>query len=324
LPADAGRSIITTASLPARAQQSYRHEAFLWHDSFDFTAEMVPFVQEGLAAGEPVMVAVGPEHTEWLRAGLGPDASEVEFVDMHQLGMNPARIIPAWQRFLDARSDPRRPVRGIGEPIWPGRRSEELLECQLHEALLNVAIDPEIPFWLICPYDAESLNAQILDEAHRSHPVIVETAAYRGSRHYGGRAHVETMFGADLTELPGRPIEADFTANTVGRLTRYLRLELHVAGLPAAQAADLATATERLAAGSLHRGAARGTVRIWIQTHAVACDVIDDTVIADVLVGRRVPFAEEHDGLWQANQLCDLVQMRSTTAGTTVRVHAWR
>ena len=47
-----------------------------------------------------------------------------------------------------------RPVRGIGEPIWPGRRPEELLECQLHEALLNVAVDPEVPFWLICPYDA--------------------------------------------------------------------------------------------------------------------------------------------------------------------------
>jgi hypothetical protein len=42
-------------------------------------------------------------------------------------------------------------------------------------------------------------------------------------------------------------------------------------------------------------------------------------VIDDLLLGRRVPAEDEHDGLWHANQLCDLVQMRSSSAGTTVR-----
>ena len=45
--------------------------------------------------------------------------------------------------------------------------------------------------------------------------------------------------------------------------------------------------------------------------------MVDDTVIDDVLLGRRVPVEDEHDGLWHANQLCDLVQMRSSSAGTT-------
>ena len=89
------------------------------------------------------MVAVIGEHREWLEKSLDGQADEVAFVDMGELGRNPARIIPAWQDFLDAHAG--RPVRGIGEPIWPGRRPEELLECQLHEALLNVAVDPEDP-----------------------------------------------------------------------------------------------------------------------------------------------------------------------------------
>ncbi|MGI8873571.1 MAG: hypothetical protein ACR2KP_04455 [Egibacteraceae bacterium] len=30
-------------------------------------------------------------------------------------------------------------LRGAGEPIWPERRPAELVECQRHESLLNVA-----------------------------------------------------------------------------------------------------------------------------------------------------------------------------------------
>ncbi|MDN5771827.1 MAG: MEDS domain-containing protein, partial [Microlunatus sp.] len=162
-----------------RAQQSYRHEAFLWRTPADFTDMMVPFVEEGLAADEPVMVALTAEHTQWLHESLSDSAvRQVEFVDMARLGHNPARIIPAWRDFVSTRSDSRQPVRGIGEPIWPGRHAEELLECQLHEALLNLAIDPATPLWLVCPYHAGTLSAEVLHEAQRSHPVIVEAGSH--------------------------------------------------------------------------------------------------------------------------------------------------
>jgi hypothetical protein len=309
---------------PGRAQQSYRHEAFLWHDQEDFVAGMVPFLEEGLEAGEPMMVAVVPEHTAWLQDALGRRAAQIEFVDMQQLGRNPARIIPAWQSFLDTHSGDGRPVRGIGEPIWPGRRPEELLECQLHEALLNVAVDPELPFWLICPYDAESLGGEVVEEAFRSHPVIIEADTYQGSARYAGRAHVDWMFSSELSAMPGQTRRAHFTQQDVHRLRTYLNLEFYVAGLPENQAADLAEVVHRLASSSLRRGSSGGTVQIWDQPDAVVCEVADDTVVDDPLLGRRVPFGEDHDALWVANQLCDLVQLRSTTTGTAVRVHSWK
>jgi len=80
----------------------------------------------------------------------------------------------------------------------------------------------------------------------------------------------------------------------------------------------------RLAASSVRRGSSGGTVRLWDQPDAVVCEVADDTVVHDLLLGRRIPFEEEHDALWVANQLCDLVQLRSTEAGTAVRVHTWK
>ena len=93
-------------------------------------------------------------------------------MDMAAVGANPARIIPAWQEFLDDHDDDQ-PIRGVGEPIWFGRRGVEIAECQLHEALLNLAVEPDRPFWLRCPYDADALPAEIVAAAHHSHPVLV-------------------------------------------------------------------------------------------------------------------------------------------------------
>src|SRR6478752_98684 len=92
-----------------------------------------PFIRDGVDARQPVMVAVIGPRIAALRTELGTAAQSVEFVDMSELGRNPARIIPAWREFID-RHRSAGPVRGVGEPIWAGRRAAELQECQLHEA----------------------------------------------------------------------------------------------------------------------------------------------------------------------------------------------
>ena len=51
-----------------------------------------------------------------------------------------------------------RPMRGIGEPIWAERSPAELVECQRHESLLNVAFAGSAGFYLMCPYDTTSLG----------------------------------------------------------------------------------------------------------------------------------------------------------------------
>jgi MEDS: MEthanogen/methylotroph, DcmR Sensory domain len=201
--------------LPSRP--SYRHEAFFWRTADDFLASTLPFIRNGLDAGEPVMVAVIAARIALVRAALGKDAVRVHFVDMAELGRNPAHIIPGWQRFLEAHSKDGQPMRGIGEPIWAGRRREEIVECQLHEALLNVAVDPEVPFWLLCPYNSDLLDDEVIAEAHRSHPVIIDSGAIPGSPLYGGARHVEHFFGAGLPELDGVPDQLYFNRTTLQR-----------------------------------------------------------------------------------------------------------
>ena len=95
----------------------------------------------------------------------------LSFADMADVGDNPARIIAAWQAFVQAHAGAPQ-LWGIGEPVYPERSPTELAECQLHEALLNVAFDAATPFWLLCPYDLEALTADIIDEAQRTHPFV--------------------------------------------------------------------------------------------------------------------------------------------------------
>ena len=108
----------------ARAHQAYRHECWLYGGDTEFVAAMLPFIRDGLAREQPVMVAVPQPRLQALRDALGGDATQVAWADMADLGANPARIIPAWQEFT--RGD-RRPVRGIGQPIWAGRGHAELV-----------------------------------------------------------------------------------------------------------------------------------------------------------------------------------------------------
>ena len=54
------------------------------------------------------------------------------------------------------------------------------------------------------------------------------------------------------------------------------------------------------------------------------CEVSDNGVIAPPLAGREQPEGPGGNGLWIANQACDLVQIRSFGGGSVVRLHKRR
>jgi anti-sigma regulatory factor (Ser/Thr protein kinase) len=317
---------MTQTTIPAaQLHRSYRHEAFLYHGTDEFLAATVPFIREGLSAGQPVMVAVIRPRLDLLRSELGEDADGVCLVDMAELGLNPARIIPAWRAFMEDGGIDGGPVRGVGEPIWAGREAAELTECQLHESLLNVAVDPGSPLWLRCPYDVDALSESVIEEAQRSHPMLVDVDSYRGSTVYGGLAHVDAMFGSALP-APSAPIaELPFGPPDLAALRDCVIQYASDAGISAQRADELALAIHELATNSLRYGGGAGLLRLWRDTGVLVCEVRDQGQIDDPLVGRTAPpiNGEGGRGLWLANQLCDLVQIRSTSEGAAVRVLTW-
>ena len=91
-------------------------------------------------------------------------------------------------------------------------------------------------------------------------------------------------------------------------------------------AEGLVLAVNEVATNSVVHGGGGGILRIWTEGDVLVCEVRDRGVIDDPLVGRERPLVNAAGGcgLWLANQLCDLVQVRSFAGGSVVRLHKRR
>jgi anti-sigma regulatory factor (Ser/Thr protein kinase) len=239
---------------------------------------------------------------------------------MASVGGNPARIIAKWRAFVQDHAGAAR-LWGIGEPIYPGRSPTELAECQLHEALLNVAFDVATAFWLLCPYDLEALTADVIDEAHRTHPFVVRGEERRAC---GSFRPVDLADPFDRP-APPRPAGAghmSFQAGDLARVREFVAARAEQAGLGQEAAEAMVLAVNEVATNSLRYGGGRGELRAWTEGRSLVFEVSDQGHITSPLVGRLrpAPDARGGAGLWLANQLCDLVQIYSSARGTAVRV----
>ncbi len=302
------------------------HHATLFYAGEDgFLQGTMPFVEAAVRAEEPILVAVARPRIKHLREALGRDAEQVHFADMRVLGSNPARIIPAWRKFLADYAPDEQSACGIGEPIWAGRSDAELTECQRHESLLNVAFDGGRAWRLLCPYDLDALDEQVIEAARRSHPFIAQ--AHDGTSHlsdaYAQLEETTGPFEGTLPEPLTQPQELSFTSATLRDLRMFVSSGAAAASLDGNRAEDLVLAVNELAANSLRHGGGTGTLRMWMEADTLLCEVCDRGHITEPLVGRNAPLPTQVTGrgLWVVNHLCDLVQIRSTPTGSTVRVH---
>ena len=296
-----------------------RHEALFYLGADDLVERLEGFVRGGLEAGETTLVVLRSGPLERLRSALPhATAGQVLYADMAEVGRNPARIIPAWRSFVD---DHPGPLRGVGEPIWSGRSPDELVESERHEALLNLAL-AEADLWLVCPYDTRSLPAAVLEEAAINHPLLWEGARHRRSDGYAGLDDVARPFDRALPQPAGSVSELPFGPDDVPAVRRFVDARVHELGLPPGRAQDLVLAASEVATNSLRHGGGRGVVRVWRHGESVACEVRDAGRFDRPLAGRERPRIEQRSGygLWLANQLCDLVQIRSWESGSVVRL----
>jgi len=306
---------------PRSPSSSFRHEAFFYADERQFIEGTTAFIRAAIEGDEPILVVVSARKIDLLRQRLEADARRIRFADMDHIGLNPARIIPAWTDFVTEHGG--RPVRGIGEPIWAERSAAELVECQRHESLLNVAFTESAGFTLMCPYDTDALGQDVVDEACHSHPILTRDGSHWPSPAYPGVDELAKPFSTPLPHPPGSSISLAYQTGSLQGLRAHVWREAKLAGFDDIQTAELVTAVNELASNSLRHAGGRGELRTWHTTDALMCEISDDGRIDEPLAGRRRPGVHDCSGrgLWMVNQLCELVQVRSTPTGTTVRLH---
>ncbi len=301
---------------------AFRHEAFLYSEPEQFLQGTTTFIRGALQADEAVLVAVVEPRASMLREALGADSERVEFLDMAAVGRNPARIIPAWQDWVDRHAGTGRGFRGIGEPIWAARSASEIVECQQHEQLLNTAFDDGPGWWLLCPYDVTGLAQSVIDRAHDTHPSLVVGDLRADSASYPHPAlSFPEMFGQPLEE-PAAPVcEVGYDPGSLAELRDFVAAFAEPV-LGGHGAEHVVLVVSELATNSIVYGGGAGVLRLWRDGAAVVCETHDRGQITDPLVGRRRPTLSMRGkaGLWIANQLSDLLQIRSSPlSGTIVR-----
>lgn len=307
---------------------SFRHQALFYRGPEEFVARVSSFVRAGIRSGESVVVAVGAEKIVALRAALGGDARTVHFADMAAVSANPARVIPAWTELLATYGRPGCRLRGVGEPMGAVRTPAELVECQRHEALLNVAFATSEAWSLLCPYDTGALPSSVIATAHLTHPLVADSAGERTSAGYLGLDASGAPFDDQLPEpatddIVSVQFDAESSISSLRHLVGSLaaRSELDIDATN-----DVILAVSELLTNSVRHGGGRGQLRVWSEGDRFCFEVHDGGRILEPLAGRTRPprFGEGGRGLWLVNQLCDLVQVRNFPGGTVVRVHKRR
>ena len=295
------------------------HQALFYRDDREYLDGIGRFIGPALDAGQPVMIAVPAPKLEILRERLRDEpAMHVDLLDVADLGPNPGRIISAVESMTGRRAGR---LHFVGEPIWPGRSPEEVREATRHEALINLAW-PAGEVRVLCPYDAVGLDEAVLADAERTHPAVVRDGCAELSAAYVG-PEPPPACEVPLSAPPAESLAVPFDAEELSDVRSVVAEQATVAGLGRERVAELVLAVNELTSNTIKHARTSGMVRVWTEPGELICQVEDGGRIEDPLAGRRRGLAGIGGlGLWMVNQLCDLVEVRTGAAGSTVRVHA--
>ncbi|SER23566.1 anti-sigma factor RsbA family regulatory protein [Actinokineospora terrae] len=298
----------------------FAHPAWFYTSDEDYLAALVPFITDGLAAGDPVAAAVPTPRLDLLRDALGGTAREVYLQDMAVVGANPGRILSSvLTEFADRHPD--RHVRIVGEPVWGARDSADYPACVRHEALTNLAF-ADRHATILCPYDVAVLPPHVLADARVTHPEIWSTAGRDASDHY---APDQAISKYNLP-IPHPAHATTFTVTTpagVRAARTAITRAAAAAGLDTAGRADLEIIVTELATNSLTHGGGHCEIALWTENALLLCSVSDAGRFTNPLAGTTPLTAGQPSGrgLWLVHHLAHLVRVHTTEQGTTIRAY---
>ncbi|MFD7301040.1 anti-sigma factor RsbA family regulatory protein [Streptomyces pharetrae] len=305
----------------AGQQAPFFHPALFYNSDKEYVGGVGDFVRGALDEERPVLVAVPGPRLKLLKDVLDGDHGHVTWVDMSQAGRNPGRILSMLQEFADHPGHGHKPVSIVGEPIWVGRTPAESWEATRHEALINLAFEGR-SVSILCPYDT-ALAEEVLAQAHRTHPVVGDSVAYRASSGYIDPHEVCRDCDTPLPE-PQDAVVIAFGEEDLARTRDEADRWAATAGLPPERRTDWLLAIGEATSNSVRHGGGRGRLRMWRADGEVVAEISDRGRLSDPLTGRRRPdpYAPTGGrGVWIMHQLCDLVEIRAAAQGLVLRLH---
>jgi transcriptional regulator with XRE-family HTH domain len=174
----------------AMAPRLLEHRVLSYESDEEFLAGTTPFLGEGIERSDALLAVTTPARTGLLRDWLNGSAERVEFADSREWYRSPGEAMNGYRAFVKQKFEAGAAwVRIVGELVWTGRSDAEIIEWTRYESLLNLTF-ASMPTTILCPYDARVVPAQVLADAHRTHPAVthgggaIANPAYRKAEEF--------------------------------------------------------------------------------------------------------------------------------------------
>lgn len=308
-----------TVAVPSHAA------AFVSSDE-EILAVAVPFLADGLAAGDTAVLACPAAVAELIRGGLGVPAETVE--NLPRIGLLDTRApdaLTVTRRLLErARGTGSGRVRLVGQ-VQFGADPRTWREGARYEAARNVLL-ARAPLAGLCLYDSRILPAEVVAVARETHPELVVGGARRNSPDFADpRDFLRRL------PVPREPAEDSAPVLDVPAATALADLRHRLGAVLSAHVADadladdLHLAASEVAANAFRHGVPPVSARVWVGPDQLVCEIGDrGSAFADPLAGFQPAHGPDLGrggmGLWLARKLFDHVDLVPGPDGLVVRL----
>jgi anti-sigma regulatory factor (Ser/Thr protein kinase) len=304
---------------------NHSHGAAIVSTQDELLAAALPFLDEGLRAGDLVVLTCPPETVELISGQLGERARQVESEPRASLlGARAPDALEMARRFqqrAEASGSGRlRVLAGIdfgGDPA-------DWREGQRYESVTNRLLTDAVS--AMCLYDSRRLSAKVVESAAATHPHLVRGTAWAANPEFQDPgAYVPSLPLPRAPVEDGDPVLSVDNAPTLAGLRHQLGAVLATLVADRDQQEDLHLAASEIAANAFRHGVRPVSAQVWADGDRVICVVSDrGTSYSDPFSGftpaHGLDLSHGGMGLWLARKLWDHVDVLPTGTGLSVRL----
>jgi hypothetical protein len=314
---------VTTGA--ATGRDGYLHEVAVYDSDDELVRLVRPFLEAGVAAGEPTFAALQEHEAAVVRPRLG-DPSGVTFWPALAADEQPPAVIKRLTSLLgDLAAGGVEQIRVVNTVPHPGLGAPWDGWCR-YEAAVNELLGA-FPVWGMCLYDRRITPRHVLSDIQRTHPRIAENGSHLPNDRYQDPRSFILSLAPPPDPLEAEPPTVEIT-NPTPAMARYaVQDTAQHTRLSNEEVGRLVLAASEAVTNAVTHGRPPVTMRAWPAPERMVITVSDTGAgPQDPYVG-LVPSPSAFGGgggfgLWIAHQLLPVALSRGE--GFTIRLVAGR
>jgi anti-sigma regulatory factor (Ser/Thr protein kinase) len=302
------------------------HDLLLFGSDEDLVAASRPFITDGVAAGDLVIVHGPGRNVDVLREAFDGD-TRIRFAAGTGVYTSMSAALAEYQRLCERENRAGRRVRSVAQVPF-GDDPTVQAEWMRYEALVGRALDP-YRFSGLCLYDNRTTPEPLRELALATHPDIVTPEGRRPNARVRPAREVLRDIAVDdhVAALEATaPVFANLNCVLAQPVRHGLRRALRGAVVADDRVDRFVAAVSEIVTNALQHGRPPVQVRLYTDGRRWLCTVTDHgRGIDDPYTGIDSPFPGNPSrtgmGIWTARQLCNqLIIADNPTGGATIRL----